>query len=193
MKHLARIATLVALAASASLAAAQDAAQANAQRCQNLQAGVNEAMQDRLRRSVPKQDPSSFNQDGYDIKGIMSQDVTSGFGKLASLNFASLTKKLVDSGLQQAANRGASAFNNRMQGVLQEYGVKGVTFQGATVNTGGVLSGNGVQLGGGSVSVNPGVTAGLPSAVPKLPTVTTPGISSSIYSRQPVTPSSPQK
>ena len=97
--------------------------------CVCLKANIDATMKARLTASVPKTDPSTFNQQGYDIKGIMSIDITAGFKKLMSMDFSSLADSILQKGLEQASKAGAKHFNNQINGVLSKYGVDGVDLQ----------------------------------------------------------------
>jgi type IV secretory pathway VirB6-like protein len=192
MNHL----KLVTIAATFLLSGAAHAGAPTGDACADLSAGVNQTMQDRLRASAPKQDPSSFNQDGYDIKGILSQDVTAGFSKLLSLDFSSLATSLLNKGLQQAAQTGSQQFSNKVNGVLNQYGAQSVNIAGVSGATSvggqvlqnganGVISGiNGTVQNAQNSAANAttGVVTGAINGI-SLPT-TTP---QSIYSRTPVT------
>ncbi len=105
---------------------------ANAQRCQALSQEVQAEFQKSVQARVPKTDPTSFNQDGYDIKGIMSQDVTSGMGKLMSLDFSGIINSVVNKGLTAASQRATANFSQRMNGVLSGVGVPAMNFQAST-------------------------------------------------------------
>ncbi len=132
----------VAAALAAGAAAAQSTA-ANQQRCQQLSTEVQQQFQAAVQARVPKQDPTSFNQEGYDIKGIMSQDVTAGLGKLMSLDFSGIIDKIVQKGMEKAMSKATSTFSSKMNGVLQNAGVQGVSFNGTQVSV------NNQQLVGG--------------------------------------------
>lgn len=97
--------------------------------CADVNASVTQTFNSWMQASVPKQDPSTFNQANYDIAGIMSQDVASGFSKLMSVNFSGLAQSLLDKGLTAAASKGASAFGAQINGILGQYGVGGVSFE----------------------------------------------------------------
>jgi hypothetical protein len=122
-----------AMVLAAGAAAAQSTA-ANQQRCQQLSTEVQQQFQAAVQARVPKQDPTTFNQEGYDIKGIMSQDVTSGLGKLMSLDFSGIIDKIVQKGMDKALSKATSTFSSKMNGVLQNAGVQGVAFNGTQVS-----------------------------------------------------------
>lgn len=124
--------SLFAVAAALFAGGAFAQASANAQRCQNLTQEVQASFQNSVQARVPKTDPTSFNQDGYDIKGIMSQDVTAGLGKLLSLDFSGIINSVVNKGLEKASQRASANFSQRMNGVLNGVGIKGMTFQSST-------------------------------------------------------------
>ena len=135
----------VALVLVAGAASAQSA-EANQQRCQQLTADVQQQFQASIQARVPKQDPTSFNQEGYDIRGIMAQDVTAGLGKLLSGDFSGILDKVVQKGMDRALSKATSNFSNKINGVLQSAGVQGVSFNGTQ------LSVNHQQLVGGAVN-----------------------------------------
>lgn len=118
----------------AALVASEAFAQSNtnAQRCQTLSQEVQASFQNSVQARVPKTDPTSFNEEGYDIKGIMSQDVTAGLGKLLSLDFSSIINSVVNKGLEKATQRATANFSQRMNGVLNGLGIPSVSFQAPT-------------------------------------------------------------
>lgn len=118
-----------ALALVAGAASAQSARTANEQRCQQLAQEVNAEFQQAVQARMPKEDPSTFNQNGYDIKSIMMQDSSAGLWKLAQVNFGNIMQNLVDKGLQKAMQKGQQNFSNRMNGLLGEVGIKPMAFQ----------------------------------------------------------------
>lgn len=126
--------------------------------CVDLQANVNAVMQARLRASVPKESPSTFNQNSSDIKGIMSMDVASGFSKLMSMDFSGLADKLLQKGVDQAQRAGNSYFNNRVNGVLNSYGV-------ANVDASGIANGDmSTAIAAGSAFAQTQARAGIANA-----------------------------
>lgn len=124
--------SILALAATALASGAFAQSNTNAQRCQNLSQEVQASFQNSVQARVPKTDPTSFNQDGYDIKGIMSQDVTAGLGKLLSLDFSGIIDSVVNKGLEKATQRATANFSQRMNGVLNGVGIQSMSFQGAS-------------------------------------------------------------
>lgn len=148
-----------ALALVAGAASAQSAA-ANQQRCQQLGQEIQASFNNAVQARVPKTDPSTFNQEGYDIKGIMSQDVTAGLGKLLSLDFSGIIDSIVKKGMDKAMSKATNTFNTKINGVLQGVGATGVSYGngGFNVNTGAIVDqaagkiGNGVA-GGQSATV----------------------------------------
>lgn len=125
-------ASLFAVAAALIANGAFAQSNTNAQRCQTLSQEVQASFQNSVQARVPKTDPTSFNQAGYDIKGIMSQDVTAGLGKLLSLDFSGIINSVVNKGLEQATQRATANFSQRMNGVLNGVGIQGVSFQAST-------------------------------------------------------------
>jgi hypothetical protein len=121
--------SILALAATALASGAFAQSNTNAQRCQNLSQEVQASFQNSVQARVPKTDPTSFNQDGYDIKGIMSQDVTAGLGKLLSLDFSGIIDSVVNKGLEKATQRATANFSQRMNSVLNGVGLQGMNFQ----------------------------------------------------------------
>lgn len=133
-------AAIVVVAGSAS---AQSTA-ANQQRCQQLSAEIQKSFQNAVQARVPKQDPSSFNQESFDIKGILSQDVASGLGKLMNLDFSGIIDKVVQKGIDKATQKATSTFNNKINGVLQNAGVSNVNTGAFNIDpnsVGGYVSG----------------------------------------------------
>jgi hypothetical protein len=157
MKVTRSLCVLTVLAAMAGGAMAQNASQTNAQRCQQLSQEVNAEFQRAVQARVPKEDPGTFNENGYNIKAIMAQDPTSALGKLTSLNFGSILQSLVNTGVQRTLQRGQQNFSSKMNGVLSSFGISGSTFNtalntvgvstpGIAAQTTGVL-GNATQIG----------------------------------------------
>lgn len=140
----------LALALAAGGASAQSASTDNAARCQQLSQDVQASFQTAVKARVPTTDPSSYNQNNYDIKGIMSQDVSSGFSKLMNLDFGSIINSVVNKGLQAATQRATSGFSNNINGILSNYGVSGVSLQGVT--TSGVQGTFSPTLNGGTAA-----------------------------------------
>lgn len=101
----------------------------NEQRCQTLGREVQAEFQRSVQARVPRTDPTTFNQEGYDIRGIVSQDVTANLGKLLSLDFGSLLNGLVTNALDKVAQKATTNFNQRINGVLNTYGISSVTFK----------------------------------------------------------------
>lgn len=132
MKRNYAISAAVLLMASTGAMAQSAASRANEQRCQNLQQEVQQSYQQAVQARLPKQDPGSYTQDAYDVKGIMSTDVTPGFGKLAGLDFGSIINSLVNRGMSQSQQRGQQTFASRMNGVLSSLGAGSANFQGVT-------------------------------------------------------------
>lgn len=124
----------LALALADGGAFAQSTSTDNAARCQQLSQEVQASFQTAVQARVPKTDPSSYNQNNYDIKGIMSQDVSSGFSKLMNLDFGSIINSVVNKGLQAATQKATAGFNSNINGILSNYGVSGVNMQGVTTN-----------------------------------------------------------
>ncbi|MCZ8255022.1 MAG: hypothetical protein O9327_05080 [Polaromonas sp.] len=124
------------LAVAASLAHA-DAAQdrANQERCAAMNASVQRTFNDAVQKRIPKQDPGSFVQDGYDIKGLMKQDVSSGLSKLMNLNFNSIIDSLVNRAMESVNRRAQSSFNSGVNKILQDYRIPNVTLQGPTTQS----------------------------------------------------------
>lgn len=133
MKYIRSSILAVSLALLAGGAFAQS--NTNAQRCQALSQEVQASFQNSVQSRVPKTDPTSFNQDGYDIKGIMSQDVTAGLGKLLSLDFSGIIDSVVNKGLEKASQRATTNFSQRMNGVLNGVGIPGMSFQASNLTT----------------------------------------------------------
>lgn len=133
---------LAALALAFAAGAVQGQASANDYRCQELNQAVTESFNAALKARVPKEDPGTFVQNGYDIKGIMSTDTTSGLSKLLSGDWSGFMNALVTKGVQQAVQRGSQNFSGRVNGLLSSYGVSQTTFAGVT-NWGSTLPGSG--------------------------------------------------
>lgn len=150
---------LAVLAAMATGALAQNASQANAQRCQQLSQEVNTEFQRAVQARVPKEDPGTFNENGYSVKAIMAQDPTSALGKLASLNFGSILQSLVNTGVQRTLQRGQQNFSTKMNGVLNSFGVASSTFNTAlstaSVTTPGIAAATSVAGGGTPLLTTP--------------------------------------
>jgi hypothetical protein len=89
-----------------------------------IQQKVNQAMQDRLRASAPTEAPSTYVQNNYDIKGILAQDVSSGFTKL--FNFSGISNSILDYGISTVSKNASSTFNTQINGVLGKYGAGAV-------------------------------------------------------------------
>ena len=142
--------TFVALALAAGGAFAQSTAIDNANRCQQLSQDVQASFQTAVQARVPKTDPSSYNQNAYDIKGIMSQDVSAGLSKLMNLDFGSIINSVVNKGLQAATQKATSSFSGNINNILSNYGVSGVNFQGIT--TSGVQGTFSPTLNGGTAA-----------------------------------------
>lgn len=120
------------MALSTGAYAQSAASRANEQRCQNLQQEVQQSYQQAVQARLPKQDPGSYTQDAYDVKGIMSTDVTPGFGKMMGLDFGNIINSLVGRGMTAAQQRGQQTFASRMNGVLSSVGAGSANFQGIT-------------------------------------------------------------
>lgn len=154
MKHFARLssAAAVALLLCGHVVAAPAP---TADPCVDLQNNVNAVMKKRLADSAPKESPSESVQKGFDVKGIMSMDVTAGFSKLMSLDFSGLADTLLKKGLEKAQESGTAYFNNGVNNVLTSYGVQGI-------NIPAVASGNFSSVAGaasvyGQNQVNAGI------------------------------------
>jgi len=89
--------------------------------CGPLQTKVNQSMQDRVSRSAPTQSPSAYVDTNSDVRGILKQDVTSGFSKLMSLDFGSLATAIIDRGLTGSSQKASSAFNDNVGKIVQSY------------------------------------------------------------------------
>ncbi|MEJ6002678.1 hypothetical protein [Paucibacter soli] len=126
----------VALAVTFLAGTAFAQATSGAQRCQALAQDVQSTYQKAVQARVPKQDPSSYTQESQDIKGLMSIDAAGGLSKLMNLDFSGIMNKLVDQAMTTAANKGQATFNNKMNGILNDVGVKGMNFQGSVTNSG---------------------------------------------------------
>lgn len=124
-------ALVVASAGAANAQSAQTAQQANEARCQQLAQEINAQFKNDVLATMPKTDPGTFNQNGYDVKGILMQDSSAGLWKLAQLNFGNILQNLVNNGLQQAVARGQQNFRTRMNSMLGEFGISGAAFQQA--------------------------------------------------------------
>lgn len=131
MKRTQILITLGALALLSGAASAQSARTAAEQRCQQLAQEVNAEFQQAVQARMPKEDPGTFNQNGYDIKNILMQDSSAGLWKLAQVNFGNIMQNLVQRGMQQAMQKGQQNFSARMNGLLGEVGIKPVAFQQA--------------------------------------------------------------
>lgn len=140
LKHIHVIASAALAACSASALAQSTASRANEQRCQTLQQEVQQSYQQAVQARLPKQDPGSYTQDAYDVKGIMSTDVTPGFGKLLQLDFSGVINSLVNQGMTKAQQRGQQTFASRMNGVLGSLGAGTANFQGVTTTASAPLS-----------------------------------------------------
>lgn len=119
---------LIALIFAGTCGAASAQSNTNAQRCQELGNDVQASFQKALQARMPQTDPTSFNQETFDVKGILSQDVSSGFGKLLSMNFSGLIDSIVKKGLSAATQKANSTFTQRMNGILNSVGVSSVNF-----------------------------------------------------------------
>jgi hypothetical protein len=122
----------ISIAAASFVGSAFAQSSINAQRCQTLGQEVQAAFQASVQARVPKTDPTTFVQEGYDVKGIMSEDVTSGMSKLLSLDFRSIINNVVNRGLDRATQRATANFSQRLNGVLNGIGVQSVSFQATT-------------------------------------------------------------
>lgn len=151
--HAFAVAVLIAFSGGAFAQSA--ASKANEQRCQTLSQEVQGSFQQAVLARVPKQDPGSFNQEAFDIKGLLSQDVGASFAKLMNMDFSSVIDKIVNKAMSSAMQKGTQTFNNKINGVLQQYGIQGnVQIQGSA-STGGVGvqgSYNGSQVGSWSTT-----------------------------------------
>jgi hypothetical protein len=136
-----RLTLALALAFGAFAAQAQDA---NTTRCQTLATNVQATLSNRVAAAAPSQDPSAFNQNNYDINGILSQDVTAGFSKLMSLDFSSIMNSLLQAGLQSVMKKATASFNAGINATLNKYGAQSISMGGAnfgiSVNTSGVTN-----------------------------------------------------
>lgn len=182
LKH---IASFLALAAAAGAASA-DPASDNAARCQALSTSVQASFSTAVQARVPKQDPASFNQDTYDIKGIMSQDVTAGFAKLMNLDFSSIIQNLVNKGITSAMQKGTATFNNKMNSMLNEVGVPSIQIAGTS---------SGGLIGGLQNSVTGSINGALSNATNQvnngIKTTITNGVQSGVQNAVGTTPTSP--
>lgn len=120
----------VAVAAfTATFGASAQSTTTNEQRCKQLAADVNAEFQQAVQARVPKEDPATFNQNGFDIKSILMQDSSVGLAKLSAINFGNILSNLVQNGLQKAIQKGQQTFANKINGVLGEVGIKPQAFQ----------------------------------------------------------------
>lgn len=156
-----KTATLVLALAASPLTWAQSAGSSNAARCQDLQKEIQSEFQKSVESRLPRIDPGTYNQKAADIRGILSQDVTSGLSKLLSLDFSSLLKSLIDKGLDKASQTASQTFQSRMNDVLQRYGIKGGSYEQL-----GPFSGAPVGSLGSGVSKTSGGTSGSPYKQP---------------------------
>lgn len=125
----------VALAAF-TCAAHADAAQerANQERCNAMNASVQRTFTEAIHKRLPKQDPGSFIQDGWDIKGLLRQNVSGGLSKLMNLNFGNIIDSLVSRAMESVNRRAQAAFSSAVNQVLRDHNLPGVTLQGVTTN-----------------------------------------------------------
>lgn len=123
-------ATVVACVGAAHADAAQE--RANQERCTAMNASVQRTFTEAVHKRVPKQDPGSFVQDGYDVKGIMKQDVASGLSKLMNLNFGNIIDSLVNRAMDSVSRRAQSAFSSGVNQILRDNNLPGVTLQGVS-------------------------------------------------------------
>lgn len=133
-----RLSILAAGLLLAGVVHAQTAAD-NAKRCADANQGVKDSMAEAMKRMAPQQDPGSYVQNTYDIKGIMATDTTSGLSKLLSGNWQSMLNSLINKGVQGSVDRGSQTFSSRMNSLLGSYGASANTYAPVS-NWGSALS-----------------------------------------------------
>ncbi|ART57148.1 hypothetical protein [Acidovorax carolinensis] len=171
MKTLLPTSLAIALAIASGAAGAQTNLQANEQRCQQLAQEVNQEFQQAVRARAPKEDPTTFNQNSFDINSLLSQDTSAGFWKLASSNFGALVKNMVGNTLQKTIYKGQQQFSTRMNSMLNDMGVPGVVFQQSMNSVVQNVSGN---LYTGANNVSNAAGSGAVSAVESIKARATP-------------------
>ncbi|MFK4705797.1 hypothetical protein ABIC83_002636 [Roseateles asaccharophilus] len=129
-----RIKSILAITLLATSGVAFAQAKAGEQRCQTLAKDVQDTYQKAVLARVPKTDPGSAVQESQDVKGILSTDAAGGLSKLMNLDFSGIMNKLIDKGVNAAMAKGTNTFNNKMNGILGDAGIKGVNFQGSMNN-----------------------------------------------------------
>ena len=86
--------------------------------CAPIQQRVNQAYQERINASKPTTSAGEFVQANYDIKGILTQNVTGNFAKLLSLDFSSIANNIVNSAMSQIGKKAVTTAANHPAPVL---------------------------------------------------------------------------
>jgi hypothetical protein len=107
----------------------------NEDRCNELNQGIKQQLQASVQARVPQEDPSTYVQNGYDVKGLMMQDTSSGLSKLMGLNFTGILQSLVNGAMQQTMARGQQNFSSNMNSVLGSFGIPAMQFQRALASS----------------------------------------------------------
>lgn len=129
----------IALFYSASAAFAQNSD------CDRVNQSIRSAQQNTMDAYRPRSDPGSYVQQNFDIRGILSQDVTKGFSFLSGLDFGGLAMSIINRSLNSIVSNGVTYFTSKVNQTLND--------AYTTVTGGGAGSG-----GGGAPATGPGTS-----------------------------------